>query len=531
MKLVALFPRSWRQRYGEEFEALLEETGLSPRDLIDVLHGVWDARVRPQPHLGIGGHAMSANLRRGLWSVPAALAALVLMVVLQSLSTGAFIGRALPVDPTAIWMTALAIVLGTVAAVLWRWRRLRPVWLFLALLAVRSLQLSLTGVFLTWSHGALAAPLYWQMGPLGYGWLPPTLVELAAGVVLVAALARFLRLRLVTAVIVGLTLELLIGASDLSLFRFLLLNGLEEAAMFVSPVTSAGPGQIAGAVQDPLAYLTLVGPIIWAFALQQVALRPEKGGVPQHLGRAYLAFTRAHWAPLAVLALVVVLARFPLPAYLTSATVQNPAHFTPTGTDVQAQFRDCLKAYGVNLPPGASTKTAAIPQGVGQRCANIINTYPAQVKGRPLPVPAPVTAGGVTYTVTSVQVAGNVLRIDWRASGPPMDEFGASAYPAQPPSDRRATSNRFELLFMQYFRPAVLDGAGNQVQGPGGGGGLPRTRPYAWHGQTVALIPGSGQYTLELGCDTPVELPTGKGSVGGGCSGGAPNATITIVVS
>jgi hypothetical protein len=28
MKLVALFPRSWRQRYGEEFEALLEETGL-----------------------------------------------------------------------------------------------------------------------------------------------------------------------------------------------------------------------------------------------------------------------------------------------------------------------------------------------------------------------------------------------------------------------------------------------------------------------------------------------------------------------
>jgi hypothetical protein len=94
MKLVALFPRSWRQRYGEEFEALLEETGLSPRDLIDVLHGVWDARVRPQPHLGIGGHAVSANLRRGLWSVPAALAALVLMVVLQSLSTSAFIGRA-----------------------------------------------------------------------------------------------------------------------------------------------------------------------------------------------------------------------------------------------------------------------------------------------------------------------------------------------------------------------------------------------------------------------------------------------------
>lgn len=524
MRLVVLFPRSWRQRYGDEFEALLEETGLSPRDLLDVLHGVWDARVRPQPHLDTGGQAMSANLRRGLWSVPAALAALVLMVVLQSLSTTAFIGRALPVDPTAIWMTALAIVLGTVAAALWRWRRLRPVWLFLALLAARSLQLSLTSVFLT-------APLLWQVDPLGYGWLPPTLIELASGVALVAALARLLRLRLVTAVIVGLTLELLLGASDLSLIRFLLLNGLEEAAMFVSPVTSAGPGQIVNAVQNPLAYLTLVGPIIWAFALQQVALRPEKAGVPQHLGRAYLAFTRAHWAPLAVLALVVVLARFPLPAYLTSATVQNPAHFTPTGTDVQAQFRDCLKAYGVNLPPGASTKTAAIPQGVGQRCSNIINTYPDQVKGRPLPLPAPVTAGGVTYTVSSVQVAGNVLKIDWRASGRSVDDFGAAAYPAQPPSDRRAAPNRFALFYMQYFRPAVLDGAGNRLQLNGGSGGLPRTRPYAWHERTVGLIPGSGQYTLELGCATPVQLPTGKGSVGGGCSGGAPNATITIVVS
>lgn len=58
MRLVVLFPRSWRQRYGEEFEALLEETGLSPRDLLDVLHGVWDARVRPQPHLDTGGQVL-----------------------------------------------------------------------------------------------------------------------------------------------------------------------------------------------------------------------------------------------------------------------------------------------------------------------------------------------------------------------------------------------------------------------------------------------------------------------------------------
>ncbi|HKF77803.1 MAG TPA: hypothetical protein VKF59_16805, partial [Candidatus Dormibacteraeota bacterium] len=87
MKLVALFPRSWRQRYGEEFEALLEEAGLSPRDLVDVLHGVWDAHVRPQPHLGMGGTAMSTSLTRGLWSVPTAFAALVLLAAGQAIVT------------------------------------------------------------------------------------------------------------------------------------------------------------------------------------------------------------------------------------------------------------------------------------------------------------------------------------------------------------------------------------------------------------------------------------------------------------
>jgi hypothetical protein len=46
--LLALYPKAWRQRYGEEFLALLEETPLSARAVADCLVGALDARLRPQ---------------------------------------------------------------------------------------------------------------------------------------------------------------------------------------------------------------------------------------------------------------------------------------------------------------------------------------------------------------------------------------------------------------------------------------------------------------------------------------------------
>ena len=41
--LVRLYPASWRARYGEEFEALLEERPLGPFDVADVLLSAVDA--------------------------------------------------------------------------------------------------------------------------------------------------------------------------------------------------------------------------------------------------------------------------------------------------------------------------------------------------------------------------------------------------------------------------------------------------------------------------------------------------------
>jgi hypothetical protein len=42
--LVDLYPPEWRERYGDEFAALLDVTPLSPRNLVDVLMGALDAR-------------------------------------------------------------------------------------------------------------------------------------------------------------------------------------------------------------------------------------------------------------------------------------------------------------------------------------------------------------------------------------------------------------------------------------------------------------------------------------------------------
>lgn len=46
--LLRLYPRAWRERYEEEFLALLEQTDSSPLDLADVALGALDAHLRPQ---------------------------------------------------------------------------------------------------------------------------------------------------------------------------------------------------------------------------------------------------------------------------------------------------------------------------------------------------------------------------------------------------------------------------------------------------------------------------------------------------
>ena len=50
--LLALYPASWRRRYGDEFRAVLESRPLGPFDVADVLLGALDARARLVRHAG-----------------------------------------------------------------------------------------------------------------------------------------------------------------------------------------------------------------------------------------------------------------------------------------------------------------------------------------------------------------------------------------------------------------------------------------------------------------------------------------------
>ena len=42
---TSLYPKAWRERYGDEFEILLEESLHSPFDVLDILFGALDAHL------------------------------------------------------------------------------------------------------------------------------------------------------------------------------------------------------------------------------------------------------------------------------------------------------------------------------------------------------------------------------------------------------------------------------------------------------------------------------------------------------
>jgi hypothetical protein len=46
-RIVALYPRAWRARYGEELEALLEAGSIGLRDRVDLVRGALDAHLHP----------------------------------------------------------------------------------------------------------------------------------------------------------------------------------------------------------------------------------------------------------------------------------------------------------------------------------------------------------------------------------------------------------------------------------------------------------------------------------------------------
>lgn len=49
-RLIALYPRAWRERYAAEFDDLLADRPATLRDQFDIIRGAFDAWIHPQVH-------------------------------------------------------------------------------------------------------------------------------------------------------------------------------------------------------------------------------------------------------------------------------------------------------------------------------------------------------------------------------------------------------------------------------------------------------------------------------------------------
>jgi hypothetical protein len=110
--LIRCYPASWRARYGDEFEALLDERPLGPFDVADILLGALDAqlRLRGRRSTVIQGRGLHMSLRIG--GIAAILAA-PLLALAWYLGYGA--SAVDPAVPGTLLIVGLALLLVAVA--------------------------------------------------------------------------------------------------------------------------------------------------------------------------------------------------------------------------------------------------------------------------------------------------------------------------------------------------------------------------------------------------------------------------------
>lgn len=68
-RLIALYPRSWRARYEDEFMALLSERPPDPLDRVDIVRGAIDARLHPQADPRPSREPLEPLPFNGPWSI------------------------------------------------------------------------------------------------------------------------------------------------------------------------------------------------------------------------------------------------------------------------------------------------------------------------------------------------------------------------------------------------------------------------------------------------------------------------------
>lgn len=74
--LIRLYPRAWRERYGDELAALLEDQPATLLDRLDLIRGAVDARLHPQVPGKAAAHEQEIPMDRKLLGLLAAIGGL-----------------------------------------------------------------------------------------------------------------------------------------------------------------------------------------------------------------------------------------------------------------------------------------------------------------------------------------------------------------------------------------------------------------------------------------------------------------------
>jgi hypothetical protein len=132
-RLTRLYPRAWRERYGEEFEALLEA---GPNDLRTLANSVCSAvheHISPTQggNMNQDPNSFSALLKRPSAYLPLGMSLSALAIVLVSLAIGLAHGGKVTRDPDEggiahIWQLLMTVQMPIVLFFAIKWLRRAP---------------------------------------------------------------------------------------------------------------------------------------------------------------------------------------------------------------------------------------------------------------------------------------------------------------------------------------------------------------------------------------------------------------------
>lgn len=175
--LIRCYPARWRARYGNEFQAVLEERPLGPFDVADILLGALDAQLRLRGRGVATQHARRFTMSLRIGGIAAIVGASLIVIVIAL--TGGHTEGSENASTIAL-LVALAILLVALTGMSAFQARSNPwlVWTAFAVTAVGTVVIFIAGV----SDLAGAGPRDWRDGPLPIGAVAMALGSAAFGI-------------------------------------------------------------------------------------------------------------------------------------------------------------------------------------------------------------------------------------------------------------------------------------------------------------------------------------------------------------